>query len=127
MGTPWGVVHEWGQSRDRGSLAQRSWQPQGSQEVFVLPILPEPFLILFPVFISASLQAQVPVISWDGNPLSRGVTPLGMGTPWDRDPLETGTPSQPHPSKAQQHPKGKCPGNAYQPILLGQGTPASVG
>lgn len=85
--------HERGRSRDRGSLAQgsgRPWQPRGSREVFLLPILPGHFLMLFPVFI--------PV------PLPTGTAPIyfpGWGPPWDGDPLGTGTPSGPHPGRTQ--------------------------
>lgn len=78
------------QSRDGGSLAQGSghpWQPWGSCKVFLLPILPELFLMLFPVFI------PLPVPRRHSSHLFPGTgNPSGRGTPWDREPLGTGTP-----------------------------------
>lgn len=112
----------WGQSRDWAPLAQRSWQPQGSQEIFLLPILSEPFSDLIPsVYIPIPAGGQSQGLEITGPSYFLGWKPLVMRDVTPGDGGETRIPSQPHPSKAQQHPKGKCPRNAYQPILPGQG------
>lgn len=93
--------HEWGQSRDGGFLAQESSHPWGNWKVFLLPIIPELLLMFFLVFIPVPVDTAPTYFP-------------GWGTCWDKDPLGTGTPSGPHPSRTQQHPEHKRPGAAYR-------------
>lgn len=90
-----------GDSRDRAPLAQRSWQPQQSQEVFLLPILSEPFLI------SA------------GPSYFLGWQPLVMrdGTPGDGEGLQTlPAPSQ----QGTATPERQIPGMLISPSCWGR-------
>lgn len=110
-------------SGDRGSLAQgsgRPCQPRGSQEVFLLPILPERFRLLFPAFI----------------PFPVGTGPVyfpGMGTPWGWGPprchIPTGHSNTPNANVPWwligTHPAGAGhPGFRRAP---GKGDPRAMG